>query len=244
MKTQFEIKNIEFTYDEYTITFTFHTDENTSGKAYLQMPQTCDSQHLIYLDGICIHDDSGTEITSDDNNKVDDIIDQLTRFYDALFKNDDCGRATIASGDYVYHVDTFGDNENYNVAFMKDDIAVLFCDSDIYGTEFYKLYDESEGGYSNKKIDVNALIKSAKKSFFDDLSNSLIEKMQTYYDNSVVNNKCVDDVESMSKVFTNTLHDLLQAEFNHQYESVEIAMEFYNDFSHDIKSSFEHKVLN
>jgi hypothetical protein len=120
-----ELSNIKFKIEEGGILFTFNDNET----AFLQLPDTGDSQHQI----------NGLD-ESEWTDKETDIFKQLSDFYFASFSKAGCAAASAELGKIVHDiVEIVHKNTVLYVAFDEDDQADILVDSD-YKDYYNKLY--------------------------------------------------------------------------------------------------------
>jgi hypothetical protein len=107
--------NIKFEIDEGGINFSF----NDNKTAFLQLPDTGDSQHRINN----LDEDEWT-----DNER--DIFKQLERFYFDFFNDVECAAASAMLCDIIEHVEEVNyKNRQIFVAFSVDDTTHLLVES-------------------------------------------------------------------------------------------------------------------
>jgi hypothetical protein len=230
--TDFRIHNISFELDELSIIFSYTKgyDKNSWGKAYLQLPDTPDSRHLI--DNL----ESGEW-----EKEQQEVFHQLCDYYFDSFKDIECAAASAALGVYINHVESV---DAFFVAFSANDCHVL-VDSpyqNLYNKEalFSKPFPDSYGDYPEE-----VFIEKAKKQYFDALSRQLTNEMNDYFED-VISGKTLYSQEIIDQGFDEILHDFMKKEFeknSNDYMSDDIALKFYESFGCDIRGDYEERLM-
>lgn len=219
---EYKINNIAFelyeTHQEFSFTKSYAS--NDFGSAFLQLPDTSDSQNSI--DGIDEHK------WADEENE---IVRQLKHFFFDSFNDVECAAASALLAKEVIYVEEV---DGFYVAFTSDE-SFLIKESD-YRSYYNKaaLFDHI---YDYEGVDSQRLLLKAKKSFFESLDRELTAEMQ----------KTLDSVSSIDEAwieaaFDEVLHEFMKCKFTHNYDNCDIADEFYQFYGCDTRVDFEREA--
>lgn len=219
---EYPINNITFklyeTHQEFSFTKSYASNEWC--RACLQLPDTADSQNSI----------DGVE-EQDWNDEEREIFQQLKRFFFDSFNDVECAAASALLAKEIIHVEEV---DGFYVAFTCDE-SFLIKESQC--RSYYNkaaLFDHIDDFYD---VDSEALLSKAKKAFFESLDRELTADMQ----------KEIDAVSSIDDAwicaaFDELLHEFMQNKFSYDYDSFEMASEFYQFYGCDTRTDFEREA--
>ncbi|WP_058532862.1 hypothetical protein [Legionella saoudiensis] len=235
--SHFDIHNISFELDKSAITFSYTESykSNLWKKAYLQLPHTPDSIHLI----------NGIE----NNNWVEEqhrIFEQLCADYFNSFKDIECAAASAEIGLYINHVEKVTDDTNHEfyVAFSANDAHILVESS--YRHDYNKAALFEMVNNSETECNPELIIAQAKEQYFSSLSNDLNKEMAQYFHNVICNPQTILTEARIEGCVDEILHDFMKREFERNegnYDEDDISTEFYQCHACDIRCNFEHLSL-
>ena len=150
------VKNIRYNTTEGAVEFNFDDGKDASHTAYLQLPSTGDSQHVI--NSIEEEDWSDTER---------EIYTALVDYFIAQFNDVECYAAScLLCKTIIRVVDVTYKNRSLSVAFDEDDEATIIVDSaykDYYNKRaLYADFDKYEY-FGDEEISTQDIIEKAKQ---------------------------------------------------------------------------------
>lgn len=218
----YPINNITFelyeTHQEFSFTKSYASNE--FGNAILQLPDTGESQNSI--DGVEEHEW---------NDEEGEIFQQLKRFFFDSFNDVECAAASALLAKEVIHVEEV---EGLYVAFTSDD-SFLIAES--YCRSYYNKAALFDHVHDYQGVDSQALLLKAKKAFFESLDRDLTADMQKKLDAA----SGIDEAW-IGAAFDEILHEFMKSNFSDDYDSCDIASEFYEFYGCDTRIDFEREA--
>lgn len=218
----YPIDNITFelyeAHQEFSFTKSYASNECCS--ACLQLPDTADSQNSI--DGVEEHEW---------NDEEKEIFQQLKDFFFDSFNDVECAAASALLAKEVIHVEEV---DGFYVAFTPDD-SFLIKESN-YRSYYNKaaLFDHIHDFYG---VDSQALLLKAMRAFFESLDRELTADMQKKLDAA----SSIDEAW-IDAAFDEILHEFMKGKFSYDYDSCDIASEFYQYYGCDTRFDFEREA--
>jgi hypothetical protein len=134
-----DINNISYSLDNGCgIEFSFTYKSKAQRTAYLQLPNTTDSQHTI-----------DSEDFDSDNDYHNEVFEALRDYFYADFKDIECAKASAFTGDHIINVESvvydfewFDDEDNKRIS--KRELYVAFSDD-----SWFILKEGSASNYYN-----------------------------------------------------------------------------------------------
>lgn len=219
---EYPINNITFelyeTHQEFSFTKSYASNEWCS--ACLQLPDTADSQNSI----------DGVE-EQDWNDEEREICQQLKRFFFDSFNDVECAAASALLAKEIIHVEEVGD---FYVAFTCDESFLI---KESWCRSYYNKAALFDHVYDFYDVDSEALLSKAKKAFFESLDRKLTADMQKVLDEATS-----PDEAWIGAAFDEILHEFMKSNFSDDYDSCDIASEFYEFYGCDTRIDFEREA--
>jgi len=155
----FNINNISYSIGEGAIEFKFTYRNEGFKSAFLQLPNTGDSQHVI----------DGEDFDGENNYHVE-VFETLRNSYYADFKDIECAKASIVCCERVLHVESI--NNRYAAFCESGTIEIL---QEGYASSYYNVFYFEKADFYDDDASLRVL---AKKEFFKRLKRDLEHKLR------------------------------------------------------------------